>query len=371
MKRRRTVAFTKITKITKITKGLCDLRGPCDRRGLGVQPWAVLLATVVLAGACNRGAAVPQNRATGYIEATEVRVAGEVGGRLVEVKVAEGDRVSAGDVIARLDTSDTDLALRRAGADRDQAQAQLALVRAGSRPEDIRQASATAQSAQADVKAAQAELDAATADLERFENLLRANAGSVKQRDDAATRRDVAAARVRAAQERAQAAAEAAGRLRAGSRPQEIDAARARLSAADAQIASLQKSVADAVVKAPVGGIVTAKLLDAGEMAAPRAPLVVITDLDHAWANLYVGERLVPRLKIGQPATLITDAGHRLNGTITFISPKAEFTPRNVQTADERSKLVYRVKVTADNKDGVLKPGMPIEAELQPAAGGQ
>ena len=99
-------------------------------------------------------------------------------------------------------------------------------------------------------------------------------------------------------------------------------------------------------------------------MAAPRAPIVVVTDLDHAWANIYVDERLVPRLKIGQAATLVTDAGQRLPGTITFISPKAEFTPRNVQTAEERSKLVYRIKVTADNKDGVLKPGMPVEAEL-------
>jgi HlyD family secretion protein len=364
MKTRATVVVSKITKITKATTRRCDLR---DR---GASPWVVLVVLLIVS-ACNRGAPVQGNRATGYIEATEVRVAGEVGGRLVEVKVAEGDRVSAGDVIARLDTADTDLALRRAAADREQAVAQLALVRAGSRPEDIRQASAQAQSAQADIKAAQAELDAATVDLERFENLLRANAGSVKQRDDAATRRDVAAARVRGAQERALAAAEAVARLRAGARPQEIEAARARVSAADAQIASLQKNAADAVVKAPVGGVVTARLLDPGEMAAPRAPVVVITDLDHAWANLYVDERLVPRLKIGQPATLVTDAGQRLNGTITFISPKAEFTPRNVQTADERSKLVYRVKVAADNKDGVLKPGMPIEAELQPAAGGQ
>jgi HlyD family secretion protein len=336
-----------------------------------VYPWSVVLALVTLAAACNRGAPVQENRATGYVEATEVRVAAEVGGRLVELKVAEGDRVSAGDIIARLDTSDADLALRRADAERQQALAQLALVRAGSRPEDIRQASAQAQSAQADITAAQAELDAATADFERFENLLRANAGSVKQRDDAATRRDVAAARVRGAQDRAQAAAENVTRLRAGARPQEIEGARARVSALDAQIASLQKNLADAVVKAPVGGIVTAKLLDAGEMVAPRAPVVVITDLDHAWANLYVDERLVPRLKIGQPATLLTDAGQRLTGAITFISPKAEFTPRNVQTADERSKLVYRIKVTADNRNGVLKPGMPIEAELQPSAGGQ
>ncbi len=97
---------------------------------------------------------------------------------------------------------------------------------------------------------------------------------------------------------------------------------------------------------------------------APRTPLVVVTDLDHAWANVYVDEPVVPRLRLGQKVTLVTDAGQRLEGTITFISPKAEFTPRNVQTADERSRLVYRIKVSADNKEGVLKPGMPIEAEL-------
>jgi HlyD family secretion protein len=332
-----------------------------------MKPTTAVLVALSLT-ACNRAAPVASTRATGYVEATEVRVAGEVGGRLIEVKVAEGDRVSAGDVIARIDTADTELALRRAGADRDQAQAQLALVRAGARPEDIRQAAAQVQSAQADVKGAQAELDAAAADLERFENLLRANAGSVKQRDDAATRKEIAAARVRGAQDRAQAAAETVAKLKAGARPEEVAAARARVSSSDAQIAALQKSVGDAIVKAPVTGIVTSKLLDAGEMAAPRAAVVVITDLDHAWANLYVDERLVPRLTIGQAATLITDAGQRLNGTITFISPKAEFTPRNVQTADERSKLVYRVKVTADNRNGILKPGMPIEADLQPVA---
>jgi HlyD family secretion protein len=72
--------------------------------------------------------------------------------------------------------------------------------------------------------------------------------------------------------------------------------------------------------------------------------------------------------QLGQPAAILTDAGQRLNGTITFISPKAEFTPRNVQTADERSKLVYRIKVSADNRDGILKAGMPVEAEFTAAA---
>ncbi|HET7698771.1 MAG TPA: efflux RND transporter periplasmic adaptor subunit [Vicinamibacterales bacterium] len=324
-----------------------------------------LVFAAMSALACTRGNGAAAPRASGYVEATEVRVAAEVGGRLLEMKAAEGARVAAGDVIARIDTADTELALRRARAERAQAEAQLALLRAGSRAEDIRQASAQAQSAQAEVRGAQAEVDAAAQDLERFEGLLRASAGSVKQRDDARTRRDVAAARLRAAQERAQAAADALARVRAGARPQELDAARARVAAIDAQIASLQKNAGDAVVKAPVSGVVTAKLLDAGEMAAPRAPLAVITDLDHAWANVYVDERLVPTLKIGQAAAIVTDAGQRLAGTVTFISPKAEFTPRNVQTAEERSKLVYRVKITADNREGILKPGMPVEAELR------
>jgi HlyD family secretion protein len=326
----------------------------------------LIVSMTTATGGCHRGGDPGGSRATGYVEATDVRVAPEVGGRLVKLEVAEGQRVTAGEVIGRLDTADTELAVRRASAERAQAQAQLALLEAGSRAEDIRQASAELRSAQSEVKAAEAELQAADADLERFESLLRANAGSVKQRDDAKTRRDVAAARVTGAEDRARAASDSLARLKAGARPQELAAARAHVSAVDAQIASLQKNLGDAIVKTTVGGVVTSKLIDAGEMVAPRAPIVVITDLDHAWANVYVDEPQVPQLKIGQSATLVTDAGQRISGTITFISPKAEFTPRNVQTAEERSKLVYRIKVTTDNRDGVLKPGMPVEAELQP-----
>ena len=106
--------------------------------------------------------------------------------------------------------------------------------------------------------------------------------------------------------------------------------------------------------------------MDAGEIVARGTPLVVITDLDHAWANLFVPEPMVPRVKIGQAATVLTDAGGPgLEGKVTFVSPSAEFTPRNVQTAEERSKLVYRIKVTVDNSAGVLKLGMPVDAELK------
>ena len=91
----------------------------------------------------------------------------------------------------------------------------------------------------------------------------------------------------------------------------------------------------------------------------------MVVDLDHAWADVFVPEPVVPLLRIGQPATVFTDAGGAgLAGTITYISPKAEFTPRNVQTAEERSKLVYRIRISVDNKEGVLKQGMPVEAEI-------
>jgi HlyD family secretion protein len=298
------------------------------------------------------------------VEATEVRVSAEVGGRVIEIPIDEGRRVGAGDVIARLDTADTDLAIRRAEAERAQALAQMRLLQAGARREDIRQAGAQAESAQADVVAAESELRAAAADLDRFEALLASKAGSRKQRDDAATRREVAAARVAAARERARAAAAAAAGVRAGARREEIAAAQARIDAVDAQLAALRKNQADAIVRTPVAGIVTSRLVDPGELVPPRAPVAVVTDLDRAWANLYVDEPVVPRLKLGQPVPIITDAQQRLDGTITFISPKAEFTPRNVQTAEERTKLVYRIKVTTDNREGILKAGMPVEAEI-------
>jgi HlyD family secretion protein len=325
----------------------------------------MISAAAIAAAACGDDESANALRVSGHVEATEVQVASEVGGRLVELRVAEGDRVKRGDLIARLDTRDTEIQLARARAERAAADAQLRLLQAGSRGEDIRQAQAQVEAGETEAAAAQAELTAAEADLERFESLLRANAGSQKQRDDAKARADVAREHVRGASERVRAAREGVARLRAGARPQEIDAARARVAGLDAQVASFEKSVKDAEVIAPVDGIVTTKVADQGEILAPRAPIVIVTDLDHAWANVFVPEPMIPRLKVGQSATVFTDAGGQgLSGTVTFISPKAEFTPRNVQTADERSKLVYRIKVTVDNSQGVLKQGMPVDAEL-------
>lgn len=324
----------------------------------------VCLMLLFVAG-CATNPPATSARVSGQVEATDVQVAAEAAGRILEMTVAEGDRVAAGDRIATIDVRDAELQVARATADRATADAQLRLLLAGTRVEDIRVAEAQEVAAAAETGAIDAEIRAAETDLQRFEDLLAANAGARKARDDAQARVDVAKARRRAADERVRVARELVALVRRGARPQEVDAARARVVAADAQIAVLQKLVADATVVAPVSGIVTQKLADAGEVVARGMPLVVITDLNRAWANLFVPEPLVPRLKLGQGATVFTDAGGAgIPGTITFISPRAEFTPRNVQTAEERSKLVYRIKVAVDNSNGVLKQGMPVDAEL-------
>lgn len=323
------------------------------------------LAALSFAVACAPAADPNQLRVSGHVEATEVRLAPEMGGRVLTLDVKEGDRVEAGARILTLDATDLTLAIARAKTEKAAAEAQLRLVRVSARPEDVRQAEAQVEAAKAEVPAAKAELDAATADLARFDLLLTRKSGSQKQRDDAATRRDAARARVQASEERIRAAQEGAARLRRGARPQEIAAARAAVAAIDAQIATLEQQVTDATVVAPVGGIVTQTLADVGEILAPRVPIITIVDLDRAWANVYIDEPLVPRITLGQAATLFTDAGGPgITGTVTFVSPKAEFTPRNVQTAEERSKLVYRVKVSVDNREGILKQGMPIEADV-------
>ncbi len=325
----------------------------------------VILVSLVAVASCEQPAPPKSVRVSGHVEVTEVRVAPEAGGRIVELAVEEGQHLSPGDLVIRLDARDAELALERAKAEQAAAEAQLRLLEAGARPEDIRQAEAQLVTAKSELSAAIAELNAAEKDLDRFEALLRTNAGSQKQRDDAATGRDVARDRVKMAESRLRAAEEALARLRAGARREEIDGARARVAAAAAQVATIQKSLADTTLVAPVGGVVTEKLVEKGEIIAPRTPVAVVADLDRAWADVFVPERTVPRIRLGQTATVFTDAGGAgIEGRVTWISPKAEFTPRNVQTAEERSKLVYRVRISVDNKEGVLKQGMPVEAEI-------
>jgi HlyD family secretion protein len=312
-----------------------------------------ILAVLLAASACRREGAAGAIIASGHVEATEVHLSTKVAGRLESFPLREGDHVAAGQEIARQEAVDAELARRQAEAERAQAEAELRLRVAGARREDIAEAENQAA-------AMRVELEAAERDRGRQQALLDRGSGTAKARDDARTRRDAIAARLAALEE-------ALSRLRAGSRAEEIDAARARVAATEARAAQYAQRIADATVVSPVAGIVTEKLAEAGELLQPGSPLAVVTDLADAWLTVYVGEPDLGRLRIGQEAEVVTDGGERRRGRVTFVASQAEFTPKNVQTRDERVKLVFKVKVSLDNADGLFKPGMPAEARLAAA----
>jgi HlyD family secretion protein len=292
--------------------------------------------------------------ASGHVEATDVRISTKVAGRLERFSVDEGDVVTRRQELAAIDTTDLGLALRQAKADGRQAAAELGLRVAGPRKEDIGEAGAQ-------VKALESDLEGAQRDLDRMQGLLDRGAGTTKGRDDAKVRRDTAGQRLEAARQ-------ALARLNAGSRPEEIEAARARVAATDARIAQLEQQIQDATVTSPVDGVVTEKIAERGELLQVGSGLCIVTDLADAWLTIYVPEPDLGRIRIGQAAQVRTDGGETRQGKVTFIASQAEFTPKNVQTRDERVKLVYRVKVGLDNKDGLFKPGMPAEARLDAVA---
>jgi HlyD family secretion protein len=288
--------------------------------------------------------------ASGHVEAIDVRIVTKVRGRLLERPVDEGDAVTAGQKLGMVDTVDAELALREATAERDKADADLRLKLAGSRREDIAELSAR-------VASGVAELDGAEKELERQKRLVDEGVTTVQTRDDALARRDALAGQLESTRQ-------ALARAKAGSREQEIQSARAVLQAAEARVAQLQQQIADATITSPVAGLVTEKIAEPGELLAAGAPILVVTDLAKPWLTVYVAEPDLGKIKIGAPAEVVTDGGEHGQGKVTFIASQAEFTPKNVQTRDERVKLVYRVKVGLDNADGTFKPGMPAEARF-------
>ncbi len=328
------------------------LRQPVSRHGRAAG--VLVTVSLAIAAGCRQGPADERIFVAGHVEATEVRLSTKVGGTLEQLPIAEGDRVERGTEVARIDTVDLELALSAARAELDQARAELRLRQAGSRREDVAEA-------EAHLAAARASLVAAERDLERFQGLLDSGSGTEKARDDAETRRDLAARELEAAGERL-------SKLRAGFRREEIDAAGARVAVAEARIAQIEQQIRDATIESPAAGTVTEKLVEPGELLAPGSALLVVTDLERPWLTAYVAERDLGKIRLGQEAEVVTDDGQRRVGRLVHIDPEAEFTPRNVQTRDERVKLVYRVKIALDNRDGLFKPGMPAEATLQPGA---
>ena len=316
----------------------------------------LLLVSAVAAAGCNTQAKSSEIVAAGHVEATDVHVSAKIPGRLVEAPLKEGDPVKAGALIAKQDTTDLEITLRQVRADEAQASADLRLRLAGARKEDIAEM-------EAQIRATEADIEGAQLDLDRMQGLLDRNSGTTKARDDAKTRRNVLGARV-AAQKQTLA------RLRSGSRPEEIDAARARVASLGARIAQVEQQIADAAVVSATDGVLTSRIAEPGEQLQAGSPICVITKLADAWLTVYVTDLDLAHIKVGQEVTVTTDGGQTRKGRLTYIASKAEFTPKNVQTRDERVKLVYRVKVGLDNADGFFKPGMPAEASFGPAPAG-
>jgi HlyD family secretion protein len=225
----------------------------------------------------------------------------------------------------------------------------------GARTEDIRQAESMDRQAVAGFELAQS-------DHRRVKQLYESGAATKKMMDDAETRLTVSDAQKEASKD-------VLKKIRKYTRPEELAMARARVDAAKAMLASLEKKISDCTVPSPVGGMVLARVFEPGEMVSPASTIVVVSDLKKLRAVVYLPEADVFRIKYGEKVKVTTDgfAGRAFDGAVSFISQKAEFTPRNVQTKDERVKLMFEVKIAVENPDLVLKPGLPIDVTFSEA----
>ncbi len=320
------------------------------------------LATIFLASltafACAPRAAENVISASGTIEAIEVDVASKVSGQVITLAVDEGARVKPGDLLATVDHATADIQLRQAEAGVDLARAQLVLLRNGARKEDIQQAEAA-------LTQAEANLQVAAADARRMRELAKTGSVTPKSRDDAEARLTVTEAQKSAA-------VDSLNKLRQLARPEEIQAAEARLAQARSAADLLAKMIADCTIVAPSAGTVTHKAVEAGELVNPGSTVVTVSALDSVYVMIYLMEEEVGRVRLGDTVDVKIDAlpDKVFAGQITYISPQAEFTPKNVQTKEDRVKLVFGVKVVIQNREGLLKPGLPADALIRVAPRG-
>jgi membrane fusion protein YbhG len=383
----------------------------------------ILIIILILAAA---GAAVwlfrgmgkpPDDRLvlSGNIELTEINIAFKTAGRLVERTVDEGDGVKKGQIIARLDrdqllaqrereaaglaSSESQLAqaqtaveLQRANlaadietrqADLSSMEARFAELKNGARPQEKLDAKAA-------VDAAASELERSKRDWERAQTLYKNDDISSAQFDQYRNRFENAQAVLKQLQERealvlagprleqvnaqqgqvarARGAVKTAeaNRLELKRREQEVTTRRAEIERSKASLALIDSQLADTVVASPVDGLVLVKAADAGEVLAPGTTVVTVGDIDHPWLRGYVNETDLGKVKIGSKARVTTDSypGKVYNGRVTFIASQAEFTPKQIQTQQERVKLVYRVKIEVENPGRELKSNMPADAEI-------
>jgi HlyD family secretion protein len=314
---------------------------------------AVALVVVVLAVAFRGDGAEAVIVASGTVEITEAALGFQRAGRIERLDVREGDAVAAGQEIAALDRSELLAERQVAASQRAAAAARLDELEAGSRLEEIAQAREA-------LRAAAERAANAAREADRARRLFAGGAISERQRDAAATALEIAEA------DRA-AAAERLALVETGPRSEQIAAQRAVVAQASASLARVDAALDMAVIRAPFAGRVTIRHREPGETVSAGAPVVSVSDHADRWVRIYIRGDEVGRLALGQPAEITADAfrTRTYGGEVIYISDEAEFTPRTVQTTEERVKLVYRVKVRITGDPGFdLKPGLPADVRL-------
>lgn len=326
---------------------------------------ALFLLISVLATGCALSEKDDNGRmeASGTIEANEVVVAAEIAGKVISFSVGEGQSVQSGQEIARIDDTVLQWQVKQAEAAVAAAEARLGETQKGSRLEQIRQAEATAAQVLALVEGARKALLTAQKDYERLKELYEEGAVTERQLEAVRAKVDAAQSHLDAVSSQYRAAREQSKLVKAGATRETISALEAGLEQAVAAWEIAKAQLEKAVIKAPADGVVTEKLINEGEFVNPGTPLVVITDLDHLWLEVYIPEAELGKVIIGQDARVSVDAfpGETFKGKVTYISQEAEFTPKNVQTRKERTNMVFMVKVALENAGGKLKPGMPAD----------
>jgi len=341
---------------------------------------------------------------SGFVEADQIRVGSRVGGRVSEVIAQEGQRVKAGEVLYRIDPFDLQERLAEGKAELARANAEYSRLKAGYRPEEIAEARAKRDQAAAtldklkagprkqEIEKGRALLAAKKADqelaeteyarvmrlkkestaaqievdrVERAVKAARADADAAEQDlkllEEGTRKEDIAAAVSALAQ-----TAAAAELLEAGYRAEDVAQAEAMVAAAKAKVAALEVQVGELDVRAPVDSVVEAIDLRPGDLVAANAPSASLLDEARYWVRTYVPESRLGRVRLDQTMMVSCDSfpGERFKGHVTFIASEAEFTPRNIQTPEERSKQVFRLKVTLDEGRDKLRVGMPVDVHL-------
>jgi len=337
------------------TKPDTGAQQPIGRRPSRRVLLAALVLVLVLAGfgtylwrqhgANDPGAAFSLS---GNVDVHQVELAFRVSGRISAVKVQEGDKVSADQVLAQLDPVPFQTDVDSAKADLAQAQAQLDKTRRGFRIEEVAQA-------RANVAQRAADLENAQITLRRQQQLVASGLVTHQQIDDAEARVHMSEAALAASRQ------QLALELR-GSRIEDIMAQEATVASAQARLEKAQTALADATLLAPSKGIISVRARELGAIVQAGQTVYTLTLNDPVWIRAYVSQPRLGRIKPGMPVKLTIDSmpGKQYDGTVGFISPEAEFTPKTVQTEQVRDDLVYRIRVIASDPDDVFRQGMPV-----------